>query len=351
MKKSLIVVILLLIGLVLAVQFLKKDMSQAERAVLSNVELPQLLPTATPSPFQELTIPYLRSRSYQSDLTELTRIGSGSNYTSYLTSYNSDGLKINGLLTRPTGEQPDEGWPAVIFVHGYIPPNQYRTQEKYEAYVDYLARNGLVVFKIDLRGHGSSEGSPGGAYYSSDYIIDVLNAHAALQAADFVNAEEIGLWGHSMAGNVVLRSMAVKPDIPAAVIWAGAGFSYEDLQQYGISDASYQMPRSDTERQRRRRELFDTHGQFQADSQFWQQVSPINYLSELQGAIELHHAEDDTVVNPIYSKNLADELAKANVPYEAHFYASGGHNISGNSFSTAMQRTTEFFRTYLSSNE
>lgn len=134
-----------------------------------------------PNKFEELTIPYLRSRSYFGELGEKKLYEEKNQYNSYLTSYKSDGLKINGLLTVPKGDMPSGGWPAVVFVHGYIPPALYKTTEKYLEYVDHLAKSGLVVFKIDLRGHGESEGEPGGAYYSADYVIDVLNAYSALQ--------------------------------------------------------------------------------------------------------------------------------------------------------------------------
>lgn len=97
-----------------------------------------------------------------------------------LASYISDGLKIYGLLTIPIGEKPKVGWPVIIFNHGYIPPNQYRTTERYISYVDGFARNGYIVFKSDYRGNGSSEGQPEGSYYSPAYSIDVLNAPVQL---------------------------------------------------------------------------------------------------------------------------------------------------------------------------
>ena len=57
-------------------------------------------PTPTP-PFYELTTPYLRERTYVSSLGTLEKVSENSQYISYLTSYNSDGLKINGQLTIP----------------------------------------------------------------------------------------------------------------------------------------------------------------------------------------------------------------------------------------------------------
>ncbi len=294
--------------------------------------------------FSEMTIPYLRSRKYESSLDELRPYGSSGNFNTYLTSYNSDGLKVNGLLTIPKGEAPQGGWPAVVFVHGYIAPTVYRTTEKYNDYVNYLARNEMVVFKIDLRGHGESEGEPGGSYYSSDYIVDTLNARAALQASEFVNPKAVGLWGHSMAGNVTFRSFVSARDIPALVVWGGAGYSYGDLIKYGIDDNSYRPPSTNTQRQNRRAELRAKYGEFDQDSEFWSQVSPINYLTGVNGAIQVHHAVDDAVVSVGYARDLMQLLDSTDIPHELFEYSSGGHNLTGSSFSQAMARTVDFYK-------
>jgi uncharacterized protein len=304
--------------------------------------------TPTPMPFSEMTIPSLRARSYTSSLGERQMVSENNSYTSYLTSYTSDGLKINGLLTIPKGEKPKNGFPAIVFIHGYIPPTQYATLERYTDYVDYLARNGFIVFKIDLRGHGNSQGEAGGGYYGSDYVVDALNAYAALQSSDFVNPKAIGLWGHSMAGNITLRSLAARPDIPAAVIWAGAVYSYTDQLKYGINDNSYRPTGTNARNMQRRRLLFEKYGSPSAQSVFWKQVAPTNYLNDLKGAIQLDHAVDDDVVNIGYSQDLNTLLDKTSVPHELYEYPSGGHNISGSSFTQAMEHTVAFFKKYLS---
>ena len=61
-------------------------------------------------------------------------------------------------MTVPNGPKPATGWPVVIFNHGYIPPAQYVTTERYVAYQDAFARAGYISFKSDYRGHGKSEG-------------------------------------------------------------------------------------------------------------------------------------------------------------------------------------------------
>lgn len=304
-------------------------------------------PAPTPFPFEELTLPYLRARNYYSSLGPQVIIGRTTTYSSYLTSYLSDGFTINGLLTIPEGNIPAGGWPAIVFVHGYIPPSLYQTTQKYEDYINYLASRGYVVFKIDLRGHGNSEGEANGAYYSSDYVIDTLNAYSALQNADFVNSSRVGIWGHSMAGNVTFRAFVAKQDIPALVIWAGAVYTYEDFAKYRISDNSYRPPSDNTARLRYRELLSNTYGDFDPASEFWKQVPATNYLGGVVGAIQINHAVNDTVVNIGYSRDLVDLLEKTPITHELHEYPSGGHNIDGSYFTNAMQNTVKFFDNHL----
>jgi len=339
-------VLVSIVGFWLAQKLTQPSNGQRNQQGVAIIQNPQKHGENKPD-FWELTIPYLRERSYESKLGNLEPVSQNQNYEVFLTSYQSDSLKINGLLTRPTGQMPDGGWPAIVFIHGYIPPAQYSTRLRYEDYVNYLARNGFVVFKIDLRGHGESEGFASGAYYSSDYIVDTLNARAALANAPFVNGNKIGLWGHSMAGNVVFRSLAAAPEIPAVVVWAGAVYTYEDFQSLGINDNSYQPPDPNSSRRQRRRELFEAHGEFSMDSPFWSQVTPINYIEDIKGAIAIHHATNDEVVNVGYGRNLNELLNQYNISHEFFEYPSGGHNLTGSSFNQAMQRTVNFYKLYL----
>ncbi len=151
-------------------------------------------------------------------------------------------LKQYALLTVPQGEPPATGWPAIIFNHGYIPPEVYRTTERYVAYVDGFARNGYVVFRADYRGHGFSEGEARGAYGNPDYTIDVLNGLASVKRLDYVDPDRIGMWGHSMGGYITLRAMVTSPDIKAGVIWAGVVAPTRTWSNAGIASARHPTP-------------------------------------------------------------------------------------------------------------
>ncbi|MFC6661028.1 alpha/beta hydrolase family protein [Deinococcus multiflagellatus] len=151
------------------------------------------------------------------------------NYTRQVVSYQSEGLRIYALLTVPRGTPPPGGWPAIVFNHGYIPPDKYRTTERYVAYQDAFARAGFVTLKSDYRGHGDSEGEARGGYTDPGYTVDVLNAAASLKKDPRVNRRRLGLWGHSMGGQLSLRALLVDRDLKAASLWAGVVAGYDIL--------------------------------------------------------------------------------------------------------------------------
>jgi uncharacterized protein len=369
--------------LIIAVAYLRQSNSPPATTIRKSIQAvvakPQITPTPTSYPLESLTIPYLRKQTYNSSLGNLQQVSRNADYTAYLTSYRSDGLKINGLLTVPVGIPPNGGWPAIVFVHGYIPPKQYSTLGSYQDYVDYLARNGFVVFKIDLRGNGTSEGQPASPYFGTGYVIDTLNAYAALQSAYNsssavsqtgisatpmvstqsasktqqeiidINPKEIGLWGHSMAGNIVMRAWAVKPDIPAVVIWAGAGYTYTDLEKYKINDPSFQKSSvsTDSATLKLSQQIQKLYGKPDLNKPFWYDMAPVSFLSDLHGAIQLDQAKDDTVVNINYNRDLMKLLDKTSVPHMMYEYQTGGHNITGASFVPAMENTVVFYKKYL----
>ncbi|MBN2045566.1 MAG: alpha/beta hydrolase [Anaerolineales bacterium] len=311
-------------------------------------------PTATEIVFsfgRELTIDYLRAQEFTgSKIVFEQKLADRSNYHRYLASYLSEGNRIYGLLTIPFGDPPEGGFKAIVFNHGYIPPGVYRTTERYVAYVDYLARSGFVVFKIDYRGHGDSEGEAAGSYFHPGYTIDAINAFKSLQKMENVDPDGIGMWGHSMAGNVTLRAMLVEPEIKAGVIWAGAVYSYADLVEYGITDSTYRPPPTLTPASgeeesplRFSDNIFEIYGRPDLSEPYWQAVSLTMNLDYLSSPLQIHHAEDDTVVSIAYSYELAESLLALGKRYEFYVYESGGHNLESSAFLPALQRTVAFF--------
>lgn len=306
-------------------------------------------PTPTPHP---LTIQSMRERQYPgSDIVIEETLTPGSNYSRYLVSYLSEGFKIYALMTVPFGEKPATGWPVIIFNHGFIPPAQYRTTERYVAYVDWLARSGYIVFRSDYRGHGNSEGDPRGAYGSPDYVVDVLNAVAAMKRHPDADPNRIGMWGHSMGGYITLRSMVINPEIRAGVIWAGVVGSYTDLVERWRrtptpSGGTPQPTFTPRPGRRWRAELIEQYGPPEENPAFWNSISANAYLAELSGPVQLHHGTADRSVPIEFSERLYQQISDAGKTAEYYSYEGDDHNIA-TSFGLAMQRTIEFFDRYL----
>jgi dipeptidyl aminopeptidase/acylaminoacyl peptidase len=296
----------------------------------------------------------MRERAYPgSAITIEETLQPGSNYSRYIASYQSDGLKINALLTVPNGEKPVTGWPVIIFNHGYIQPDVYRTTERYVAYVDWLARSGYIVLRSDYRGHDQSQGEARGAYGAPDYTVDVLNALASVEQFPEADPKRIGMWGHSMGGYITLRSMVITDTIKAGVIWAGVVGPYPNLFQRPTATptpegATPEPTRTGTPRfnGRWRSDLVKTYGSPEENPAFWDSISSSAYLNDISGPLELHHGTADAEVPLAASKYLYQAMQAAGKPVELYTYPSDDHNLA-QSFGLAMQRTIEFFDKYV----
>lgn len=301
-------------------------------------------PGPTPTPLHPFAIEAMRARDYPgSDITVEEILAPGSNYQRYTVSYQSDGLKIYALMTVPDGDKPATGWPVIVFNHGYIQPEQYRTTERYVAYQDALARAGYITFKSDYRGHGTSEGTPSG-HFAPGYTIDVLNAVGSLRNYPDTDPNRLGMWGHSLGGEVTLRAMVVSGNITAGVIWAGtvappAG----QLDMWGGSGGWHAAPSAP-------RELTEQYGTPEENPEFWASLSATSYLDYLSGPVQLQHGEADQEVPLSWSQALSDAINQAGRVVEIYTYPGSDHNIS-QGFDLAMQRTIAFFDKYTKGDE
>ena len=303
--------------------------------------------TLTPSPtatLHPLMIESMRRLEYPGSPIEIEQtLPPGANYHRYLAAYRSEGLKIYAYMTVPYGDPPDGGWPVIVFNHGYIPPTQYRSTERYVAYVNAFASRGYIVFRPDYRGHGDSEGEARGAYSRPDYTIDVLNATTSIQKYPLANPDRIGMWGHSMGGHLTLRAMVTTDVVKAGVIWAGVVGSYPDMLERWRSTV---VPEARPAARRFTQELLSTQGTPKENPDFWNAISPISFVADISGPLQLHHGSADTSVPVSFSQSLSDAVTAAGGEVEFFIYPDDDHNLS-QSFSTAILRSVEFFDRYL----
>ena len=171
--------------------------------------------------------------------------------------FNVDGLLQYALILRPAGAAPDQGWPLVMFNHGFHPDSanygridgsNARPGAYYWDSAQAYAKRGYVVVVPDYRGHNDSKVQ----YFSSMerllnwyslkmhgiykhaywYTRDAIAAYLAAVKLDGINTNKVYMVGHSMGGGITQRSiLALGSQIKAASIWSTSG-GHVELESY-----------------------------------------------------------------------------------------------------------------------
>lgn len=244
----------------------------------------------------------LRQREFNGgDITIEERLPKELNFTPYIISYTSDGLKIYAAMNVPDGNGP---FPVILLNHGYYNTQTFQTGNGTNGMATILANNGYLTLASDYRGHGESEGQGGG--HQPEYAIDVLNLLASVKDVEKADPNRVGIWGHSMGGETSLRAVEATDAIKALVLWAptlGGGHS------------------SDT--------------------------SLMDNLTHVKTPISLHQGLSDTEVDPKTSVILSDTLKKEGKKLEYFEYEGQDHNFQNLGWDLISERTLAFYAKHL----
>lgn len=313
MKKHFITIGLILLILTGCVPAVSASGSSVSSNASTALETPVLLPTST-SAGDPYSIEALANRTYgEGELTVEYLWERQEEFARYYITYTSDGLTIHGFVDVPEGDGP---FPVVIALHGFIPAAEYETLDYSTRYADSIARQGYIVLHPNMRNFPPSD-SPGRTRDSlAGYTVDVLNLLALVrqsagQEGIFKNAdmERLGIWGHSLGGGIALRVATLVNDIDAIVLYAAVTQRYNETP-IGL---------------------------------------PVYDLRVIDAPFSIHHGLDDETVSPTWSETICDTLEDLGKEHECYFYEGQPHTFlrSGSSDALFIQRTIEFFDTYL----
>lgn len=304
------------------------------------------------------SIDQLRLEARQVSLARIGAVDGGPGFSAHLYSYRSDGLTVHALVAVPDEPAPADGFPVLVANHGHHPdPPSYgitsegkdwRPGDYYRRIPELYVSRGFLVVMPDFRGHNSSEGVEftEGLLESSYYTEDVLNLVAGLHSLPDIDLDNVFMWGHSMGGEVTLRSLLATDKIRGASLWSSVGgdiwdqaYYYSRYEDPTAFDSS-EKPKAVVERLRGRiaalNEDFD-----------YRDSEPLLHLDYLLTPLIIQHAVGDRGAAYNWSERLAKELYLRGKEYEFFGYAGDDHLFTGETIELAVKRDVAFFRSLM----
>jgi pimeloyl-ACP methyl ester carboxylesterase len=134
-------------------------------------------------------------------------------------SFQSDGLKLAGILETPPDLKPGERRPAFIVLHGFGGNKDGSGQV---VVAKQLSEWGYVTLRIDFRGCGDSEGERG-RIICLDQVADTRNALSYLTTGAEVDPQRIALVGSSFGAAVAVFTAGADRRVAAVISCGGWG--------------------------------------------------------------------------------------------------------------------------------
>jgi len=152
-------------------------------------------------------------------------------YTEEAVTFPNGEITLAGTLTLPESEGIH---PAVVLISGSGPQDRDESLapiagiKPFALIADGLTRAGIAVLRYDDRGVGESTGDFASAT-SEDFMTDASAAVEYLRGRADINAEQIGVLGHSEGGLITAMLGANNPNIAFIVSMAGTAVTGREI--------------------------------------------------------------------------------------------------------------------------
>ncbi|WP_198676118.1 alpha/beta fold hydrolase [Kribbella monticola] len=222
----------------------------------------------------------------------------------------SDGEQVPVFVYRPA-EGGDGS--AVVHIHG---GPEAAAMRSWNAVIAGLVAEGHTVVVPNVRGSAAY----GKRWYSLDdkrlrldSVADLAAIHAWLPSIG-VDQSRVALFGGSYGGYMVLAGLAFQP-----TLWAAG------VDIVGIASlVTFLENTSDYRRAVRERE----YGTLAGDRDFLEEASPLNRVDDIRAPLFVIHGANDPRVPLSEAEQIAEALAKRDVPCQLLVYPDEGHGLA-----------------------
>jgi len=239
-----------------------------------------------------------------------------------------DDNRIYGVIYIP--KDAGERMPTVIYAHGYGVTHQNGIQ-----YAQKLAAAGYVVYCFDFCGGGNASQSDGSPLEMSIFTeqADLEAVITVIQALEYVDAENVYLFGASQGGLVSGITAAANKDKIQGLILLYPGFSIvEDIQ--ALFSSVEDIP-----------ETYSMFGWMTVGRIYFEDLLDYDVYSVISAYdkdVLLIHGDSDGIV-PLSSSERALEVYPS---AELNVLAGAGHGLSGAKADQAVQYMLEYLQTH-----
>ncbi|TBL79586.1 S9 family peptidase [Paenibacillus thalictri] len=227
-----------------------------------------------------------------------------------------DGVEVPYFYYRPdasrqTNRQAGEKAPTVVYVHGG-PESQIRFE--FHPVLQYLVGQGFNVIAPNVRGssgYGKAYLSLDNARKRMDSVADLAALVQDLARFEEIDTGNIGIMGRSYGGFMVLAALTHYPDLWAAgVDIVGITHFRTFLQNTG-------------EWRRKLRE--SEYGTLADDSDFFEEIAPLNHSHKIKVPLLIFHGRNDTRVPVSEAEQLYAEMKQRGQAAELFIFEDEGH--------------------------
>ncbi|MDC7681997.1 S9 family peptidase [Asticcacaulis sp. BYS171W] len=239
----------------------------------------------------------------------------------------ADGLEIEAYLTLPPGRDK-KNLPLIVLPHG---GPQARDDLSFGWDVNAYASRGYAVLQPNFRGsggYGTAFVEKGYGEWGRKMQTDLSDGVRHLADKGIIDPKRVAIVGYSYGGYAAMAAAAFDNGI------------YRCAASYaGVSDLKSMIAGEGRQSGDANSDAIRYWKRYLGDEARWDSISPLKNADKVTIPLLLMHGKDDTVVEYIQSKQMADALQKAGKPVEFVTLTGEDHWLSRDETRLQMLKT------------